>query len=239
MRGREGDWQLNWGQEGPRTLVTGLALAGFDAVTINRLGYLDRGTAFQRSVSPLLGQPHRVGNALEWYDLRPLRAQLVRTGTSKQLAHAKELLLHAAVPAIHNPQPPLSSMQPGLEQWFEQRSAVIVRNPLAEDRRVKLDMVLSARVPSTMSIDGPGLHRTLRIGPAPRHFALPVTLRGGETQFAIMSTAPVDVQAPVLRQQRVFTAAIRVDRLMIVDPAVIERVEAVAANERSRKAAGG
>lgn len=220
-RGRESDWQLNWGQQDPRTMVTGLALAGFDAVTVERVGYVDGAAGLRAELAPLLGRPRTPSAGLEWYDLRPLRKKLAAHVTPAALARARRLLLYSAVARIENSEPAIAPPQPQRAQWFEQRSAIVVHNPLPGSRRVQLTLTLSARARSTVDISGPGIHRSLSVSTTPRTFTLPVTLPPGDVRFSVSTDAPIDLDAPIILQELASSATVRVDRIEVVDPSVV------------------
>lgn len=80
FRGGTGDWQSSWAAEPPARMVSGLAAAGFDALLVQRthraLVDADR---LGRELTAKLGRPagRSRDGVFEWYDLRPLRAQLV------------------------------------------------------------------------------------------------------------------------------------------------------------------
>ena len=136
-------------------MVTGLALAGFDAVTVERVGYVDGAAGLRAELAPLLGRPRTPSAGLEWYDLRPLRKKLAAHVTPAALARARRLLLYSAVARIENSEPAIAPPQPERAQWFEQRSAIVVHNPLPGTRRVQLTREGSALV-VTVQDDGRG-----------------------------------------------------------------------------------
>ena len=228
IRGREADWQLNWGDEDPRMFVTGLALVGYDAVTLSRDGFVDDGRSITTALAPLVGRPHDADRRIVWYNLRPLRRNLERSVPQPQLNEARRLLLHSPVAEVVNEAQSLAPPRPGMPMWFEGTSSVEVHNPLAGERPVRLTLTLSARVASWVRLDGPGLHRTLQVGTSPRTFSIPVTLRSAHTSFDVHTDAPIDFAAPMIRPQLAYSATVRVDRLEVVDPLVHATVSAAA-----------
>ena len=112
MQGRAGDWQRTWTQQPPEVLVAGLAAAGFDALVLDRRSEAGSegsqgsiGTAvattgpvadwLERTLGPPTGEVGETGEAGQariWYDLRPVRAQLV-----EQLGAARAQQLGDAV----------------------------------------------------------------------------------------------------------------------------------------------
>ena len=81
LRGRASDWQVPWGTHGTTQLVRGLALVGYDALYVDRRGYVDRGEQLNKDLEPLVGPPVLVsadGNQV-LYDLRPLQPRAGRS----------------------------------------------------------------------------------------------------------------------------------------------------------------
>lgn len=58
MKGRpEGDWPKYLSQSGTEAMVQGAAAAGFAGISIDRLGYADRGAALESELREILGDP--------------------------------------------------------------------------------------------------------------------------------------------------------------------------------------
>ena len=226
LRGREADWQLNWGQAPPRELVRGLALAGYDAVYVDRRGIADRGASVEGALTSLVGPPSGTSpnGRQSWYDLRPLRRRLSASSSAAEIARARRLLLHSATATIENAQPPPKPPNPAVAQWFESPSRIVVHNPLPGARPVTLRLLLSAVAPSKIHLEGPGVNRTIEIDAVPKAAAVPLTVPAGDTTIAVTTDAPLDYDAPKLRVQPVITATVRVDRLMVTDQAVTDLV---------------
>ena len=226
LRGREADWQLNWGQAPPLEMVRGLALAGYDAVYVDRRGFADGGAEVEGALATLVGPPSGTSpdGRQSWYDLRPLRRSLSASASPAELAQARRLLLHSATARIDNAQPPPKPPNPAVAQWFESPSRIVVHNPLPGKRTVTMELVLSAVAPSQVQLDGPGVHRTIEVATGPKSTAVRMTVPGGDTTLTVTTDAPLDYDAPRLRVQPVITATVRVDRLMMTDQAVTDLV---------------
>ena len=78
MRGRRVRLAADMGHHGPETQVVGLAAAGFDAILVDRAGYMPEDT-IEPSLEELLGpaQGASPDGRFAWYDLRPLHGDLV------------------------------------------------------------------------------------------------------------------------------------------------------------------
>jgi phosphoglycerol transferase len=76
-RGREADWQQAFSQLTPVDQVVGAAAAGFDAITLDRVG-LAPGDTTESDLTALLGPPAGTSDDRRqvWFDLRPAREML-------------------------------------------------------------------------------------------------------------------------------------------------------------------
>jgi phosphoglycerol transferase len=219
-------WQANWAQESPAPMLVGLALAGYDAILVDDRGELDHAAGLMQAAERLVGPAHHrtADGTQRWFDLRRLRAELTKGTTPAQRQRARNLLLHSAFALIRNAQPPSSPPSPGLPQWFEQTSAIELRNPLSRPRQVVLHLVLSADATSTLHLSGDGLDRTIPLTTTPRAHDLTIIIPAGASRIAVTSDAPVMYAAPQLRAQSVLSGTVRVDRLLVTDPEVTAMV---------------
>ena len=219
-------WQENWAQLPSAPMIRGLALAGYDAVVVDGRGELDGGAALRHTLDQLVGpaRDRTPDGTQSWYDLRPLQTALATDAAPGQVAHARGLLLNSAFAVIRNNQPPSSPPSPGIPQWFEHASRIELHNPLSTRRRIVLHLVTSAAMPSTLRISGNGSTWTVPLTTRPESHELPLTLLPGTTVLRVSTDAPVMYAAPILRAQRDLTAVVRVDRLVVTDPAVTDLV---------------
>lgn len=79
MSGRGGDWQRSLAAQEPGTMIEELAAAGFGAVAVDRRAFDDEGEQIEEALRDRLGPPSFVtgDGTRAWYDLRPLRRDLV------------------------------------------------------------------------------------------------------------------------------------------------------------------
>ncbi len=219
VRGREADWQLNWGQEPPQRFVAGIALAEFDALSVSLNGYPNHAQTLIAQLGKIAGQPHRVDDALVWFDLRSVRQKIRAACGSTQANNARNMILNTPVAHIENAEPPIVPQRPHVIQWFENKSKIVITNS-AKPANSQLILELSAVAPAKFRIQGKELDMTIRVGPMPRKFTFPVDLSRGRNEFRVNTDAPIDLAAPSLRRQISFTAAVRVDTITVANAEV-------------------
>lgn len=209
MRGRQADWQLNWGNEPPQAMTAGLALAGFDALVADRSGFADGGRNLVYALWPLLGAPHTVGDSHYWWDLRPLRARMQRDCGVSGAARARQAILHGVVARAATPHDP---PRPGFAEWFETQSELSLANQENHPQKITVLLDLSAIQNSTVRFVGDGVDASFAVGPERREVRFPVEVPSGGTTLRVTTDAPIDQNAPSLRPNS-YSAAIRIDRI--------------------------
>lgn len=87
VKGRQADWQLNTLSRPPRRLVEDLIGAGFQGITVDRLGYPDDGEGIIEDLTTVTGVPpvSSPNDRLVLFDLRPLAAELRAEGELRGL----------------------------------------------------------------------------------------------------------------------------------------------------------
>lgn len=92
MKGRPEDWSASLKDEPIPTVVRGVAVAGFTGLTVDRLGYPDRGASVEAAVEGLVGAaPLQSPDArLAFFDLRPLARRLAEATSPEALARLGE-----------------------------------------------------------------------------------------------------------------------------------------------------
>ena len=95
FRGGESDWQLSWCRQPAGAFVRAVAVAGYDALLVQRNHHLvsDPG-ALQAQLDAQLGAPTGTSRdgAFVWYDLRPLRAELIDRFGERAVARSGDLV---------------------------------------------------------------------------------------------------------------------------------------------------
>ncbi len=99
IAGRSGDWRFSWAAQEPGPLAVGLAAAGFEAVLVDVRVEAPHslrpegtapssGAAAADDLAAVLGPPAGVSSdgTRQWFDLRPLRSQLVATHGEERVA---------------------------------------------------------------------------------------------------------------------------------------------------------
>lgn len=213
LRGREGDWQLSWGNQPLTVMLRGIANCGFDALYVDRRGFLDRGAAINRALADLGISPADASadGTLRWYDLRPLRQR-----RSTAMDRACQLILHGVVP---RPGPGFLSVpdpRPGVPRWMEDTATVNFDNPLPRSRRVIVRLRLRTIGPGTITLTYGGRSRTFSLrANATNSIAVPLLLAPGANIMRLATTAPIDLEAPTSDTVNAFTARVAFDQIRI------------------------
>lgn len=95
FRGGESDWQLSWCRQPAGAFVRAVAVAGYDALLIQRNHHLVADpAALQAQLDAQLGAPTGTSRdgAFVWYDLRPLRAELIDRFGERAVARSGDLV---------------------------------------------------------------------------------------------------------------------------------------------------
>ncbi len=184
MRGRESDWQ---DQLLPLPALDGaarVALAGFEALYIDRAGYPDRGVELEGRLEPYLTQRLVSSDGrLAVYDLRPLRRELdARLGST----NAKELgqLVLDPVKLRWNPNFNREERIGNASVRTAESSAeVSLVNEEPELRRVVFDFELDSQLDTGVVVGTEGRPQALRsLGGREGPFRLELSLPPGETK---------------------------------------------------------
>ena len=209
MQGRGSDWQRSWTTRPPQVLLPGLAAAGFDAVYLDRrseLGARDGDTAqgsntaaeadWLRSTlgAPSGGAPDGPPDR-EWFDLRPLRADLVSRWGEDRVRRVGEAVIR-----------PIGIVYEGAADRFAVAggsrlllgdSTITLRDEAVGSTRddgesvpVRVRFELSGLPGSTVRLDAAGRTRTIVLddGPTPVELELPVERR--DTEIRLRTDAP-------------------------------------------------
>lgn len=196
MRGRESDWQNQLLPVPAVEAVSRVALAGFEALYIDREGYSDRGVELERPLKPLLGQPLVSADAqLAVYDLRPLRRELEAQLGAQQAARLGQLTL--------NPMRLRWSSEFGAEIRTEAlsiRSAesygeVAVVNGDPEPQRAVLHFELESPPGTAVTVEADDQPQALRSNGGRERLRLELWLRPGQTRvrFRAQSLQPASL----------------------------------------------
>ncbi|MHB1139781.1 MAG: hypothetical protein ACYC2O_12555 [Microthrixaceae bacterium] len=234
LQGRGGDWQRSWAAQPPEVLVAGAAAAGFDALYLDRRSEAgeDEGTAAEAA----WWRAHRGApdgsvvaeeDRREWFDLRPVRAELV-----DRLGEARVRELGVAV------RRPVGVGYEGAVDRFAVAdgarllrgdAAIVLRVESAADRAggsapLLVRFALSGAPGSTVRVTGDGIDRTVRLGAGPTPVELEVPVHGRDTRLELRTDAPRLAGAAA----RHGDVRLQISRIQVVD-AGLDR--AIAADE--------
>ncbi len=95
FRGGRDDWQLSWCRRPTEQFVRAIAATGFDALLVQQDHHLVRDREeLDRQLASVLGAPSGVSpdGTFAWYDLRPLRAEMVERHGETAVDAAGELV---------------------------------------------------------------------------------------------------------------------------------------------------
>jgi hypothetical protein len=210
FRGGRGDWQTSWSAQPAGRLARGAAAAGYDALLLQRTHHLvPSDGSWERELGSTLGAPtvRSDDGAFVWWDLRPLRADLVAAHGSTAVRRAGELVTRPVGVSFEGTTELRTS-----GRVMGKGGAVVLRR-LDDDRRpVRLHLVVSAPPGARVRVGG---DRNIRVvGPdgrvdasvqvdlRPREVVVPVErVDGGGTEVKVSDVTVEDVRAlddPVL-----------------------------------------
>lgn len=196
VKGSQGEWQAMAFENGTTAALPALVAAGFDAVYIDRRGYLDRGASIEAELRAATGERAMLespDHSLVVYDLRQYAADLRASGTPlpsrDDVLRPVLLLFDSAAYAEEGS---------GTERWrwAPAHAQAWLLNPQDSARKVTLSgavQVADASAHISVIIDGKST--SLRLVDGVAKFAIPVTAHPGKTTVAF-ETDSVATQAP-------------------------------------------
>jgi phosphoglycerol transferase len=194
LRGRASDWQVPWGTHPTPQLTRGLALVGYDALYVDRRGYVDRGAQLDKDLRPLVGPPVLVsadGNQV-LYDLRPLQRDLNARHSPAEQAQLRDLILHSVEARFgpgfgHNDGPDTV-----IKRWMGPKGTITLQNPLPTPRPVELRLSVKSPTDADVTVDVLGQHQSVRLNrqnDRTHVFKFEVTLPSGNTAVRLTTDA--------------------------------------------------
>lgn len=183
IQGRGGDWQRSWLAQEPDVLAAGAAAAGFDALYVDRravpapaLQATPRSGAQMAAALEDLGLPSGRSDdgSRQWFDLRPLRAQLVgRSGDEEVAAIGRAVLRPIGV--TFEGAASYTAAQPG-ERLLGPTSAITLRREDDDTGPVQVRFLLSGQPGATVQLSGAGVDRRIRLDDDPVEVVLQVAM---------------------------------------------------------------
>jgi hypothetical protein len=173
-KGRPADWQDDAASLEPGELALLATTAGFDAVYIDRAGYVDHGAVVEAALKRVTGAgpvAQSPDGRLAWFDLRPL-AQRLAAKTTLSERHALRDALVEPVELDHGDGFSFQESAAGLPfRWAAADAQLQFANPLDHPRRVRLTASLAGPgpAPSAVTLTFPDGRR--RVVPVPKEGA--------------------------------------------------------------------
>jgi phosphoglycerol transferase len=199
MKGREPPWQERLVAETTPVMVSGLVVAGFEGLYIDRFGYSDEGAAFEAAVGKILGQNVVVSKnrRLSFFDLRALREKLRAALSPDESRKLRDVVLHPLEVNYAAGFKGAESHGTSTWQWAGRKAVLQLLNPSEEPRPVTLEMELRTGhpTPAVVRIDGPVNIEELQVSSSTGHYTRDLVLSPGKTLLRISTDAP-RVSAP-------------------------------------------
>jgi len=228
MRGREADWQDQLLPLPGAEAVSRVALAGFEALYIDRAGYSDNGVALERLLKPFLDQPLLSADGrLAVYDLRPLRRQLESTLGAMEAKDLGQRVLHPMRLRWSSDFDPEIRTEALSIRSADSNAEVAVVNGSPGAKRVVFDFELDSLPETAVVAETDGQSEPLRSKGGRERFRLDLVLKPGETKVRFKTEA-LEPQRPfregVPRRIRVgYTAySLGDSRFSVLNPRVDE-----------------
>lgn len=214
VKGRESMWQERLADMTPTEAIESVAIAGFDALWIDRYGYADAGAEMDVAALAVAGAPIVSSEGrFAVYDLRPLRAELeADLGTDETQRRAAALLL--PVDLLYGEGfSVVETSDAGTYSWAGTEANLVVRNFQPGKRRVRLEFSVQAAVPGehSLRITGPGIDQTVTLVEAPRVLTFDIDVSGLSVDLSLVTDAP-----------RRVTTDPRDIRFRVIDPTVTD-----------------
>lgn len=190
MRGRETDWQDQLLPLPGAEAVSRVALAGFEALYIDRYGYSDNGVALERPLEPLLDQPLVSSDGrLAVYDLRPVRRELEANLGAVEVKNLGERALHPMKLRWSSDFGPEIRTEALSIRPAESHAEVDVVNGGSTPQRAVFDFELESSPETVVSVRTDGRPQALRSKGGRERFRLDLLLRPGETKVRFEAQA--------------------------------------------------
>jgi phosphoglycerol transferase len=193
MRGREGDaWLRTVSKLPPEQMLQALALGGFDALWIDRNGYLP-GDATEQRLAALLHVPPLISADQRFavYDLTAYCRRLRAGCTEEEWAERRQLAAHPVTAAWAGGFYPLEENGRESWRWCSAEGTLVLTNPSPHPRRARVGMTCGTVGATTVRLRTDGvLSADVRIDAEGRRLEQTVLLEPGENTVHFTCDGP-------------------------------------------------
>ncbi len=214
--------------------MRGLALVGYDALYVDRRGYVDRGEQLNKDLEPLVGPPVLVsddGNQV-LYDLRPLQREQAAHLSPTQQVELRNLILHSVEPRFGKGFGRNNGPDTVIKRWMGATGLITLQNPLPTRRPVELRLSVQSPTDANVSVDVLGQHESVHLSrenDRSHVFKLHLVLPPGNTPV-VLTTDARQIPNPLTNEDQ----RVQVTGLVVDDPVVHEARSRRAEGDRGR-----
>jgi phosphoglycerol transferase len=187
-------------------LLESISLAGFSGVYLDRKGYLDNGAELEAKLRSLLGiEPLVSANKqMTFFNLGEYNRRLAER-YGGELESRRQMVLHPLTTEWTGGfwGPEISGENNW--RWCSSHGELVIENPLAQERKFKLEMGLATGYEelANFSLDGPLVSEKLKINMQPTAYSKTITVPPGRHVISFACDAK-QVYAPMDNRSLVF-----------------------------------
>jgi len=183
IKGRENDrWQKSTANLPADQLLETISLAGFSGVYVDRKGYPDNGAEMEANLANLLDtKPLVSGNGqMVFFDMGKYNGKLAEK-YGAAIGSKRRWALHPLILEWTGGCSDLEGSAKLNWHWCSSQGELVIDNPLAEERKFKLEMDLATGYEelANLSLDGTLISETLKINMKPTAYVKTVTVPPG------------------------------------------------------------
>ncbi len=191
MRGRESDWQDQLLPLSGLEAVSRVALAGFEALYIDRQGYADFGVALERPLKRVLNEPIASPDGrLAVYDLRPMQRELEASLGAPEARALGQLTLQPTELRWSSDFGPEIRTEALSIRPAESGAEVALMNSGPRAQRAVFDFELESPPGAAVRVEADGQSGPIRSEGGRERFQLGLWLRPGETMVRFRAETP-------------------------------------------------
>jgi phosphoglycerol transferase len=223
MKGRESDWQEQLAALPVLELVPRVALAGFEALYVDRAGYADSGDEIARQLAPYVEEPLvSRDRRLAVYDLRAVQEQLRNRLGAEAATEVGDLVTHPAGVRWGQGFAGTERRLNDIWRWSTSNGEMTLVNTNAQPRELMLAFELESLPGTTVVVESGGGQQLFRSPPGRRAFRLNLGLTSKEAKIRFRSEP---AQAPARRIRAGPAANPAIDwRFRVLNPRIEDNV---------------